>query len=432
MIDQQILNETREALSKAEFPEKLAFLFEPSRYKCAYGGRGSGKSWGFARALLIRAYQKPLRILCTREVQKSIKQSVHQLLSDQIQMLGLGKFYEVLDSEIRGLNGSGFSFAGLKGNTVESIKSFEGVDIVWIEEAQSVSERSLQILFPTIRKENSEIWLTFNPELETDPVFQRFVHNEPTDAKVVKINWNDNPWFTKELDAERLNDKARDIEAYNTIWEGLCRRTVDGAIFAKEVQLAELEERFTRVPYDATKPVHIVFDLGWSDATAWWVIQFVGMENRILRYEEANQTTISEIMAKIQNYGYLIDTLWLPHDAENKTLAGNGRSIEEIVRGAGYKTRILPRVPIVDSINAARTIFRNCYFDRVNCEQGIQCLRHYRYEVDPDTGVFSKTPLHDQYSHGADAFRYIGLMINEPKKVVPKKPQIAVNSSWMG
>jgi phage terminase large subunit len=431
-MNQQILDETREALSKAEFPEKLAFLFDKYRYKCAYGGRGSGKSWGFARALLIEGYKRKIRILCTREVQKSIKQSVHQLLTDQIQILGLGKFYEVLDAEIRGLNGTEITFAGLKGNTIESIKSFEGVDICWIEEAQSVSERSFQILFPTIRKEDSEIWLTFNPELETDPVFNRFIINTPTDAKVVKINWSDNPWFTKELNAERLNDKNRDMEAYNTIWEGLCRVTVDGAIFAKEMTMAEIENRITRVPYEATKPVHIVFDLGWSDATAWWVVQFVGMENRLIRYEEANQTTMSAILAKIQAYGYIIDTLWLPHDAENKTLAGNGRSIEEIVRGAGYKTKILPRVPILDSINAARTIFSNCYFDRINCDVGLQCLRHYRYEVDPETKAFSKTPLHDQYSHGADAFRYIGLMINEPKKVVQKRITPQIQTSWMG
>ena len=122
--------------SSIQFPSKLDYLFSPHRYKVAYGGRGSGKSWSFGRALIRLAAAKPLRILCAREVQKSIKQSVHQLLSDQIQAMGLGAFFEVLESEIRGINGSSFSFAGLATNTVESIKSFEGVDIVWVEEAQ--------------------------------------------------------------------------------------------------------------------------------------------------------------------------------------------------------------------------------------------------------------------------------------------------------
>jgi phage terminase large subunit len=143
---------------------------------------------------------------------------------------------------------------------------------------------------------------------------------------------------------------------------------------------------------------------------------------------------MSDYLAKMQTFGYMYDTLWLPHDSQNKTLASNGRSIEDIVRAAGYKTRVLERVPVLDSINAARTMFRNMWFDRENCHEGLQCLRHYRYEVDPDTKQFSKTPLHDQYSHGADAFRYIGLMVHEPKG--RRKPRPAANyggaHSWMG
>ena len=139
---------------------------------------------------------------------------------------------------------------------------------------------------------------------------------------------------------------------------------------------------------------------------------------------------MSAILAKIQTYGYVIDTLWLPHDAQNKTLAAQGKSIEDIVRAAGYNVRILDRVPVADSINAARSMFTKCYFDRENCYQGLQCLRHYRYDVDPDTGNFSQKPLHDHYSHGADAFRYIGLMLNEPRKQKPKKINYQV-SSWM-
>jgi phage terminase large subunit len=416
--------------ANVEFPLKLQCLFQPSRYKVLWGGRGGAKSWGIARALLIIGLNKPIRVLCAREFQTSIKDSVHKLLSDQIINMGFTDFYEVVDRTIRGKNGSEFNFVGLK-NNVANVKSYEGVDICWVEEAQSVSARSWDVLIPTIRKEQSEIWVSFNPELATDNTYQRFILNSPANSIVQKINWSDNPWFPETLKLEKDALKSRDIEAYNTVWEGICRVTVDGAIFAKEMQLAELEDRIVKVNYDPMKPVHAVFDLGWSDATAVWFVQFIGMETRLIRYFETSQETISAILAKMQTFGYIYDTLWLPHDAENKTLAAAGRSIEEIVRSSGYKTRIIPRTPVVDSINAARTIFRNCWFDRDNCADGLQCLRHYRYEVDPDTKQFSRSPLHDQYSHGADAFRMLGLMIQEPKKINVKKP-VFEYANWMG
>jgi phage terminase large subunit len=424
------MNDVTDAIAKAEFPVKLEGLFKKSRYKVLYGGRGGAKSWGIARALLIKGAKDPIRILCAREFQTSIKDSVHKLLCDQIESLGLLSFYEITQTSIRGRNGTEFSFVGLK-NNVSNIKSYEGVDICWVEEAQTTSRLSWNILIPTIRKEGSEIWISFNPELETDETYQRFVANPPADSITMKVNWYDNPWFPDTLRLEKDALKARDEEAYNQVWEGLCRQTVDGAIFAKEMQQAEKDGRICRVPYDATKPVHAVFDLGWSDSTAIWFLQFVGMETRLIRYIEDSQKTISYYLATMQTYGYVYDKIWLPHDAENKTLAAAGRSIDDIVRAAGYKTEIMPRVPILDSINAARTIFPNCYFDREHTADGLACLRHYRYEVDPETGQFSRNPLHDHYSHGADAFRYIALMIKEPPKR-KKSAQIAMASGWMG
>lgn len=423
------MNDVQQALAKAEFPQKLSILFDPARYKVLYGGRGGAKSWGVARALLIIGARQTTRILCAREFQTSIKDSVHKLLSDQIFALGLQDFYEITQTAIRGKNGTEFSFAGLK-NNVANIKSYEGCDIAWVEEAQTTSKMSWNVLIPTIRKEGSEIWITFNPELESDETYKRFVVNPPENSIVQRVNWSDNPWFPETLRLEKDALFARDREAYNTIWEGVCRQTVDGAIFAKEMQQAEFEGRITRVPYDPIKPVLAIFDIGWADATAVWFIQFIGMETRLIRYYETTQTTISQILAKMQTFGYVYDTLYLPHDAQNKTLAANGRSIEEIVRAAGYNVRIIDRTPITDSINAARTIFPKCYFDRENCHEGLQCLRHYRYDVNPDTGTFSQKPLHDNYSHGADAFRYIGLMINEPKQVKKKQINYQV-SSWM-
>jgi phage terminase large subunit len=424
------MSDVTDAIARAEFPVKLEGLFKKSRYKVLYGGRGGAKSWGIARALLIKGAKDPIRILCAREFQTSIRDSVHKLLCDQIETLGLLGFYEITQTSIRGRNGTEFSFVGLK-NNVSNIKSYEGVDICWVEEAQTTSRLSWNILIPTIRKQGSEIWISFNPELETDETYQRFVAIPPADCITMKVNWSDNPWFPETLKLEKDSLKARDEEAYNQVWEGLCRQTVDGAIFAKEMQQAEKEGRLCRVPYDATKPVHAVFDLGWSDSTAIWFLQFVGMETRLIRYIEDSQKTISFYLATMQTFGYVYDTIWLPHDAENKTLAAAGRTIDDIVRAAGFKTKIMPRVPILDSINAARTIFPTCYFDREHTADGLACLRHYRYEVDPETGQFSRNPLHDHYSHGADAFRYIALMIKEPPKR-KKSSQIALTSGWMG
>lgn len=422
----------QEAKAKARFPAKLKCLFEPAktRYRILYGGRGGSKSWNIARALLLKGCEQEIRVLCAREFQTSIKDSVHKLLSDQIELLELQAHYEITQTTIRGTNGTEFIFAGIKNNT-NNIKSIEGIDICWVEEAQSVSANSWNVLIPTIRKADSEIWISFNPELPTDETWKRFVLNPPEHSVIQKINWSDNPWFPEVLDLERRTLQGRDTEAYNNVWEGIPRQTIDGAIFAKEITMAELEGRICNVPYDATKPVHAVFDLGWADQTACWILQFIGQETRLLRYFEDSQQTISYYMAKLQSFGYVYDTIWLPHDAKAKSL-GTGKSIEEIVRATGMKVQILDRVPVADSINAARTIFSKCYFDRQNTEEGLQCLRHYRYDVDPETKMFSAKPLHDEYSHGADAFRYIGLMINEPKKPQPQRAVYRQPGSWMG
>ena len=414
-----------------QFPSKLKCLFEPkhSRYRVLFGGRGAGKSHSVARALLCLGIKDTLRILCCREFMISMKDSVHKLLVDQIYDMGIEAHYEVTQSSIRGLNGTEFIFAGIK-NNINGLKSIEGIDYCWVEEANNVTQTSFDVLIPTIRKNDSEIWITFNPELPSDYTYKRFVIDPPTNAVVQKVNWNDNPWFPEVLDLERQSLRTRDFEAYQNVWEGFTRSTIDGAVFAKEMQRAEQDNRICNVPYDAVKPVIAVFDIGWADSTAVWMIQFIGLEVRLIRYYETNQTTISEILAKMQTFGYVYDTLYLPHDAQNRTISSNGRSLEEIVRASGYNVRIIERTPISDSINAARTIFSSCYFDKTHTVAGLDCLRHYRYDVDPDTKQFSKSPLHDQYSHGADAFRYIGLMIQE-KKVV-KRTQVNYDiSSWM-
>jgi phage terminase large subunit len=417
----------------ATFPEKLEFLFHPARYKIAYGGRGSGKSWGVARALLIQGYEKPLRILCARELQNSITDSVHKLLSDQIEEMGLGEFYEIQNTSIRGQNGTEFAFRGLRHN-VTAIKSFESVDIAWVEEAQTVSKSSWETLDPTIRKDGAEIWITFNPELDTDETYKRFVTNPPPGAVVQRVNWSDNPFFPHNLREKMEHLRVTDPDSWLTVYEGHCRQTLDGAIYAREIRRATEEGRLTRVPYDATKPVHTFWDLGWADNTSIWFAQAVGFEYHVIDYLEGSQQPLTHYLQELQKRGYVYGTDWLPHDGQSKQL-GTGRSIEEMMRAAGRTVRIVPKLSVADGINAARTVFAQCWFDSERCADGLQCLRRYRYDVDQDTGQFSKVPLHDQASHGADAFRYLALGLKDGGK--PKVTKIVPTfrpgpQSWMG
>lgn len=219
--------------SQIEFPAALEFLFQPARYKVPYGGRGSSKSWSVARALVIIAVQSPKRILCAREFQNSTKESVHKLLADQIEVLGLSAFYSVQDTKITGINGSEFIFEGLRRNTTK-IKSMEGIDICWCEEAQTISKASWDLLIPTIRKSGSEIWITFNPDLEEDETYTRFVKNTPPGAVVRLVNFMDNPWFPEELRREAEHLKHIDLDAYRHVWLGECKVAVTGALWTKE------------------------------------------------------------------------------------------------------------------------------------------------------------------------------------------------------
>jgi len=402
-----------------DIPESFAFLFGRERYIVAWGGRGSGKSVNIARCLLIRACQEPLRVLCARELQASIRESVHKLLADEIDELGLASFFEVQQTVIRGRNGSEFIFAGLKHN-VAQIKSMQGINVCWVEEAQLVSKASWEVLVPTIREEGSQFYIGFNPELDTDETYKRFVLNPQPNSVVRKVNWDDNPYFPSTLEAERVALKERDPDAYLTVWEGHCRQALDGAVYAEELREATVGGRITRVPYDATKPVHTFWDLGWADSTSIWFAQAIGFEFRLIDYYQNSQKALPHYLGILQERGYVYGTDWLPHDASSRQMA-TGRSIEELMRDAGRDVRIVPRLSLANGLNAARTIFGKTYFDDNRCADGLQCLRHYRYETDPDRGTFKNEPLHDWASHGADAFRYFAVAMQEPPKAyVPK------------
>lgn len=229
IIEEQLAEESdfqQQRVTRVQIPEKMQFLFQPARYKVAYGGRGGIKSWSFARALLIKGAHSCLRVLCAREFQNSIKESVHQLLCDQIKLINLQDYYpNPSNNEIKGVTGTEFIFAGLKQN-VTKIKSTEGIDICWVEEAEKVSENSWQVLIPTIRKEGSEIWISFNPHEERDPTYKRFIVNrdeilrEFSDSVIMETSWRDNPWLPKELETEKNYLARVDKDAYDHVWDG--------------------------------------------------------------------------------------------------------------------------------------------------------------------------------------------------------------------
>lgn len=412
-----------------EFPEKLGFLFHPHRFKVAYGGRDGAKSWSFARALVLMGAEKPLRIGCFREIQNSLKESVYKLIKDQIEALGLGKFYRPLESEIRGANGTEFLFAGLSAQTKTSIKSFEGIDIAWIEEAHTISEGSWDILEPTVRKPGSEIWVSFNPEMDTDYMWKYFVVNPPKEAKVVNINWNDNPWRSEVLDNARKKMQAEDPDKFDHIYGGVCRAAVAGAIYYKEVSALRSSGRLHAVPYDPMLKVHVVCDLGYNDYMSLILVQRLASEVRVIRYIEDRQRDVASYSQELRDInvgtkerpvGLNFGTIWLPHDARAETLAAAsnklGKTIEEQFQKLSWTTSIVPNIPLEHGIRSARSIFPRVHIDREHASELMNRLGRYRRRVSIDkaTGAqISTMPVHDDESHGSDGFRYLSLVADQ-------------------
>jgi phage terminase large subunit len=348
-------------------------------------------------------------------VQKSIQQSVHQLLEDQVAELGLSSFYEVLQYEIRGKNGSSFYFAGLSDQTADTLKSFEGVDIVWCEEAHSITERSWNILTPTIRKPASEIWVSFNPELESDETYRRFVSKPPPDCVSVEMNYVDNPWFPEVLEQERLHaQQTMKPEVYAHIWEGKCKPAVEGAIYFD--QMAQAESRIGNCPHDPLLKTHAVWDLGFNDSMAIILAQKVSSEIRIVHYIEGTQRTLADYSSELKalrlddqpiNWGHH----YLPHDGFAKRHQ-TGKMDADVLTGLSWSVQRIPSMDVESGINRARDIFSRVYFNKPRTERLIESLKRYRRQVSQTTNE-PGAPLHDQYSHAADAFRYLAIVSDQ-------------------
>ena len=414
-----------------QFPEKALMLFRPAPYKVMHGGRGGSKSWDMARAILCLGAHKKLFIVCGREIQRSIKDSVHKLLSEQVIALGLDSYYEVQEQKIIGrLNGTEIVFVGVR-NNISSIKSMEGIDIFWLTEATHVSDHTWDTLLPTVRRDppfgpfgqGSEVWIDFNPDLGTDDTYKRWVLDPPDGTSVVEVNWRDNPWFPEILQKQLEAMKARDYDEYMTIWEGKPRRSLDGAIYAKELSAAISERRISpSIKYDRSRGVTVSFDLGRSDMCALWFIQQIGMEHHAIDFYGNTGFGIDHYLEEIQKRKYLIKKILLPHDAANHHQAA-AKTIERQVRDVypGEIVKIVPKVSMVNGINAVRQLFARMYFSEGPTADGVLGLQHYQYGVNPDTKVRTKEPLHNWASNPADALRYYAVEIKEGNK--PKKQE---------
>lgn len=399
-----------------EFPEKMGFLFEPARYKVLYGGRDSAKSWSIARALLLMGAERPLRVGCFREIQKDLSESALQLLKDQVFKLGLSHFYNVLKNEIHGPNGTSFKFDGLANHNKDSIKSYEGLDVAWIEEANKISEGSWDVLEPTVRKPGSEIWCSFNPEMDTDYLYKLFVANAPpADAKVIKVNWYDNPWRSEVLDSARTRMKEQDPEKYLHVYEGNCRPAVEGAIYYKEVSKLRSEGRLHAVPYDPMLKVHVVCDLGFNDYMSLILVQRLASEIRVIRYIEDRQRDIPSYSTELKELRYNWGEVFLPHDAKATTLtaASNpiGSTAQEQFENLGWRTQLVPNIPIDHGIQKTRAVFPRVHIDKENASELLNRLGRYRRRVNADGQA--TIPVHDDESHGSDGFRYMALVADQ-------------------
>lgn len=425
---------------KLEVARAFHPLLKPKRYKGAFGGRGGAKSHFFADQVILRTYTRPARVVCIREVQNTIRDSVHQLLRDKIVSHGLADFYEVIDNEIRGENGSLVIFRGMKDYTADGIKSLEGFEIAWVEEAQTLSAKSLKLLRPTIRTEGSELWFSWNPRFADDPVdsFFRGEHPHPQ-AVCVEVNWPDNPWFPQVLMDEKDADYAKDPDMAEHVWGGAYQVISEGAYFARLLLQAEKDGRIASLPHNPALPVYTAWDLGVGDDTSIWFAQRSNGWVHVIDHYATNGQPASHYVDVLKRKPYTYARHYLPHDADSREWS-NGQSRIETLRSLGLtELSVLSRTPVDDGINAARLLLPITRFDRDKCKSGLESLRQYRREYDENKRTFKPTPLHDWTSHDADAFRYLAMGL-EPDAAVPpdipkysrrRKASDSNGASWM-
>lgn len=396
-------------------------LLQPSRYKGAYGGRGSGKSHFFGEHLVEECIANPgTRAVCIREVQKTLADSSKALIEAKIRDLGVGSLFNVTDKRIDTPGGGQIIFQGMQDHTAESIKSLEGFRIAWIEEAQTLSSRSLSLLRPTIRTEGSEIWAGWNPRRKTDAIDAFLRAKNPDNAIVVQANWRDNPWFPKVLEEERQLDLKIYPERYDHIWEGAYATAFEGAYFAAALTQAKREGRIGRVSADPLLPIRAFVDIGGSgavaDAFVIWIVQWVGQEIRVLDYYESVGQVLAYHVQWLRDHGWEKAIIYLPHDGVNAN-AITGKRYEDHFREAGFTVE--PPIPnqgrgaAAMRVEAVRRIFPKVWFNEEPTEAGRDALGYYHERKDENRNV-GLGPEHDWSSHAADAFGLMAICYREP------------------
>ena len=414
-----------------EAPDALLPLLQPKRYKAAYGGRGGAKSHFFAEQIILRCFAKKTRVACIREVQATIKDSVRQLLIDKIDKLGLGDSFDCLESEIRGKNGSLIVFKGMQSYNAHNIKSLEDFDIAWVEEAQTLSATSLRLLRPTIRKEGSELWFSWNPRYDSDAVDKFFRGGRiRDDAIVIPVNWYDNPWFPDILKAEKDQDYQDDPETAEHVWGGGYEIITEAAYYAKQIAMAEKQGRVGFFPALPGESVYTGWDLGVDDYTAIWFFQIRHLEGvprvRIIDYYEASNLGAEDILAEalpeytpdlqdritaLMELGrekpFTYQRHFLPHDIGNREWGNGARTRLQTLSALGVPLAMINRGVAQDPterINASRRLLPMCEFHQSKRVMlGMSRLRRYSRKKNEALGTYLG-PLHDENSHGADGF----------------------------
>ena len=407
-------------------------LLEPARYKGAYGGRGSGKSHFFGDLLVEECLaEKGTLAVSIREVQKTLAQSSKRLIESKIRELGVGSEFRVFNDKIETPGDGIIIFQGMQDHTAESIKSLEGFRIADVEEAQTLSARSLTLLRPTIRAPGSQIWFRWNPRRKSDAVDEFLRQLKPDNAIVVEANWRDNPFWTKELEDERLLDLKLYPDRYDHIWEGGYAKAFDGAYFARQLNEARAQGRITKVAADPLLPIRAYVDIGGSGATAdafvIWIVQFVGQAIHVLDYYESVGQVLGYHVDWLRSRGWGKAKIFLPHDGVN---ANNitGKRYEDHLREAEFDVTSIPnqgRGAASMRIEAVRRVFPKVWFNELTTEAGRDALGFYHEKKDEQRNV-GLGPDHDWSSHAADAFGLMAVGYEDPVRARSFNRQIVM------